>query len=115
MDKRLLFFGKGCGRGCGNELNNVKVFMFFGWVIGGNKVFFFLGVKGDYGFVIDGGKFFKVVEVFKERMEKVEKIKELVKWYMEKVEDGFEDFLEDEDVNDSDILFNMLKNYRNIL
>lgn len=113
MDKRPLFLGKGRGRGRGNEPNNAKASMSSGRVTGGNKASLPSGAKGDHGPVIDGGKSPKVAEVSKERMEKAEKIKESAKRYMEKAEDGFEDSSEDEDVNDSDILSNTLKNYRN--
>ncbi|XP_020629848.1 NF-X1-type zinc finger protein NFXL1-like [Orbicella faveolata] len=110
MDKRPLFLGKGRGRGRGNEEK------------GTNPA---AGQSGGRGHLLPakwgnsrkaengGANSPKVPEASKERQEKANKIKESAKRYLERVDDEFEDSSEDEEINDSEILNNTLKNYRN--
>jgi len=111
MDKRPLFLGKGHGRGRGNEKSGAKPSRPAGRT-GGNHVPSIS--KRDCGsVVIGGGKSPKATEASKERVEKADKIKESAKRYMEKAEDEIEDSSEDEEINDSEILNNTFKNYKN--
>ena len=105
MDKRPLFLGKGRGRGRGNEERGTKPaarghLLPAKW---GNSR------KAENG----GANLPKAPEASKERQEKANKIKESAKRYLERVDDEFEDSSEDEEINDSEILNNTLKNYRN--
>lgn len=111
MDKRPLFLGKGRGRGRGNEQNGTKSSRPAGRA-GGN----FAPQESSWNSrsaAKGGGKSPKSTEVSKERLEKADQIKESARKYMEKVEDEFEDSSEDEEINDTEILNNTLKNYRN--
>lgn len=109
MDKRPLFLGKGRGRGRGNEQNSTKP---AGRSVGGYSSAAKWGNSRN-AFTNGGENSPKPVEVSKERQEKADKIKESAKKYLEKVDDEFEDSSEDEEINDSEILNNTLKNYRN--
>lgn len=109
MDKRPLFLGKGRGRGRGNEENGTKPGV--GRSGGGHL---FSAKWGDSRKAENGGANSpKAPELSKERQEKAKKIKESAKRYLERVDDEFEDSSEDEEINDSEILNNTLKNYRN--
>ncbi|KAL9973519.1 hypothetical protein ACROYT_G019988 [Oculina patagonica] len=109
MDKRPLFLGKGRGRGRGNERNSTKP---AGRSAGGYSSAAKWGNSRNA--VTNGdGNSPKEVEVSKERKEKADKIKESAKKYLERLDDELEDSSEDEEINDSEILSNTLKNYRN--
>lgn len=108
MDKRPLFLGKGRGRGRANQQSSAKP---AGRSVGGYSS---AAKWGNSRKVTNGDEnSTKALEVSKERQEKADKIKESAKKYLEGLDDEFEDSSEDEEINDSEILNNTLKNYRN--
>lgn len=111
MDKRPLFLGKGRGRGRGNEEKGTNPAVGQS-ATGGRGHLSGSGAKwGNSRKAENGGP--KAPEASKERQKKANEIKESAKRYLERVDDEFEDSSEDEEINDSEILNNTLKNYRN--
>lgn len=109
MDKRPLFLGKGRGRGRGSEQNRAKPAE---RSVGGYSSAAKWGNSRNVVTNNDQNSA-KAPEVSRERQEKADKIKESAKKYLERLDDEFEDSSEDEEINDSEILNNTLKNYRN--
>ena len=107
MDKRPLFLGKGRGRGRGNDEKGTKPAV--GQSGGRGSAKWGNPRKAENG----GANSPKAPEASKERQEKANEIKESAKRYLERVDDEFEDSSEDEEIDDSEILNNTLKNYRN--